>query len=425
MNILDYDQFLFDTLTLEQMAILSFALLYNPDHIEYYEAFKSGDYDACKQYVLDNKDEIKMENVPEKHKDVAKDSLEQYNKIGADQVREMYRQHSEKQVKMEKKNAEEDKREKEVTEENISKRLKKVEEVLKFDMHTEAKGSELTDEEKARVIDSMLIIYYFKELDNMNFGNFGLNLNKEGEDAIDTILECGWKLSPKSMAETAFEIMIMAYGEENAQKFAQNELPFTLSLMKTYHEEGKEAAQEKIDELMAQQEEIKKMMAQQEGPQLTQEERVELDKKKLEHLKNTTFTKINFPTKEQMEKAVDEFEAPEEFKEAPEELVKMLAQQEVYHKIKDTPVEGKTEFTFDDIRNDENIDFNSDNLITTNSGYAYTYPSFDEEEQHDVSTWSIINTIVRRNTGEEGNEKEEGNAYYDYDKNEMVVFQEA
>lgn len=427
MTLSDFDQFLFDTLSIKQLAMLSFAFLYNPDHNDYYMAFKSGDYDKCKQYILDNKDEIKMENVQEEHKEVAKQSIEQYENLGAEKVRQMYKEAAEKQEAMAKRNAEEDERAKTIDQENIDQRLEDVEKVFKFKKHTEAKGSELTQGEKLKVIDSTLIVFYLQELDDMKVGNFGLQLEAEAKDAIDTILNSGWRLSPKSMAENLYEIMIMAYGEENATKFAKQELPFVLTLIKTYHEEGREVAQSKVDEIMEQEKQMAELMKQQEEPEekMSQEEINELNDKKLKHLKGTTYTKINFPTKEELDKAVDDFEAPEELSEAPEELIRMYAQQELFNKVSNKEVEGKTEFTFEDVRNDKNISFNSDNLIATDEGYAYTYPSYDENEQHDVSSWAIINEIVKKHTGEEGREKEEGESYYDYDKNEMVVFEEA
>lgn len=90
MNRKEFGTFLTEELSKEQLAILSFAFMYNPDHIDYYIAFKSEDYDACKQYVIDNKDSISIENVPENLMPMAKGNISMFNSMSDEKVHEMY-----------------------------------------------------------------------------------------------------------------------------------------------------------------------------------------------------------------------------------------------------------------------------------------------------------------------------------------------
>lgn len=78
----EYNEFLLGEITKEQMAILSFAFLYNPDHIDYYTAFKSGDYDDCAMYVNQNKELLVMDTVPEQFKASAENNIKVFNSLG-------------------------------------------------------------------------------------------------------------------------------------------------------------------------------------------------------------------------------------------------------------------------------------------------------------------------------------------------------
>lgn len=89
MTLKDYDKYLLENIEREQMAILGYAFLYNPEHIEYFISFKSGDYESCKKYVSENKDLIKMENVPTHLLEAAKQNVKMYNSLSEEGYRDL------------------------------------------------------------------------------------------------------------------------------------------------------------------------------------------------------------------------------------------------------------------------------------------------------------------------------------------------
>jgi len=62
-------------LTQTELALLNFTIYYNPKHAEYYRMFACGEYKACWEYLMENRGDMTMDNVPEKWRSQAEHSL--------------------------------------------------------------------------------------------------------------------------------------------------------------------------------------------------------------------------------------------------------------------------------------------------------------------------------------------------------------
>ena len=103
----------------------------------------------------------------------------------------------------------------------------------------------------------------------------------------------------------------------------------------------------------------------------------------VEFLKKTIFRKVSYPTNSEYNLLFDKHEEEgtlDEFCDYIEE-------------IKNTPIEGKTEFTFEEVIADDNICGNDDGQIFTNDNYIYEFD--DIAEMGCVGTWGVISDIIR------------------------------
>jgi hypothetical protein len=82
----EFDGFIAKELSTEQKAILSFALMYNPKHVEYFISFKTQDFESCKQYILNNKDEISIDKVPEAFLEAANRQIKMFNSLSQKEI---------------------------------------------------------------------------------------------------------------------------------------------------------------------------------------------------------------------------------------------------------------------------------------------------------------------------------------------------
>jgi len=64
--------------------------MFNPEHIDYYIAFKSHDFEFCKQYILDNKEEISIDKVPENFIEQAKMQTQMFKSMSQEEIDEIY-----------------------------------------------------------------------------------------------------------------------------------------------------------------------------------------------------------------------------------------------------------------------------------------------------------------------------------------------
>ena len=104
----------------------------------------------------------------------------------------------------------------------------------------------------------------------------------------------------------------------------------------------------------------------------------------LEFLKKTIFKKTSYVTREEFYRLREEYSEKEKFLE---EFSKHL------NEIKNIPIKGKSEFTFYEVIEDENITHNDDGVIYTNSDYMYQFD--DISDYGCVGTWSIIKEIIQ------------------------------
>lgn len=61
-----YTAALLKELTSTEIALLNFAIYYNPDHVQYYEMFHRGEYKECFDYLMEHRGGLTIANVPEK-----------------------------------------------------------------------------------------------------------------------------------------------------------------------------------------------------------------------------------------------------------------------------------------------------------------------------------------------------------------------
>ena len=80
-SLAEYNEFLLKEITKEQMAVLSFAFLYNPVHVDYFIAFKSDQFQTCADYISKNKSLLVLDEVPEEFMTAAKHNLKMYGTL--------------------------------------------------------------------------------------------------------------------------------------------------------------------------------------------------------------------------------------------------------------------------------------------------------------------------------------------------------
>ena len=102
----------------------------------------------------------------------------------------------------------------------------------------------------------------------------------------------------------------------------------------------------------------------------------------LEFLKKTIFKKVSY---------VSRYEYNSLFAKHHEENTLQEFSKYIME-VKKTPVEGKTEFTFDEVIADKNICYNDDGQIFTTSNYMYEFE--DISEMGCIGTWNVINSII-------------------------------
>jgi len=59
-----------------EIALINTNIYLNPEHIDYYQNFHSGEYDKCLEFLTENKHLLTIEHTPEEHKEIAKKLLE-------------------------------------------------------------------------------------------------------------------------------------------------------------------------------------------------------------------------------------------------------------------------------------------------------------------------------------------------------------
>ncbi len=102
----------------------------------------------------------------------------------------------------------------------------------------------------------------------------------------------------------------------------------------------------------------------------------------LEFLKKTIFKKVSYISNDEYNSLF----AKHNEEETLDEFSKYIRE------VKNTPVEGKSEFTFDEVIADKNICYNDDGQIFTTSNYIYEFE--DISEMGCIGTWNIINDII-------------------------------
>jgi len=71
----EYLKFLTTKLNAYQFALMTPNIYYNPKHVDYYMAYKIGDYEECWDYLSKNLDDLKLSKTPKEFKISAKNNV--------------------------------------------------------------------------------------------------------------------------------------------------------------------------------------------------------------------------------------------------------------------------------------------------------------------------------------------------------------
>jgi len=163
------------------------------------------------------------------------------------------------------------------------------------------------------------------------------------------------------------------------------------------------------------------------------------DKETLDKLKGFIYKKVAYPTPEEIKHALEDpdhklmdpqdifkLETPEKIKQARKD------HQDFFIEYSEKTTFDKTDFTFEEVCSDININSNDDGELYTNKGYVYRYPG----KHGDISEWTFFKELVRQNTlrrsEEIGNFDKEmyrdifskKTRFYDFDKHQFRPIEE-
>jgi hypothetical protein len=75
MNKKEFDHRLYKELELRELALVNLNIYWNPDHVQYWQDYKGGEYDRCYEFLMANRHLLTLKNTPVQFRKHAKQTL--------------------------------------------------------------------------------------------------------------------------------------------------------------------------------------------------------------------------------------------------------------------------------------------------------------------------------------------------------------